>query len=1087
MTANRSGLSGRLLILALCLLCLVAAGCGRSTVWYGEVPDGGGPKNPEICTNGVDDDGDFFIDCQDSDCKTHPSCSSKPQEECTNGKDDDLDNLTDCNDPDCFNHPACKVLPENCTNGVDDDGDGLIDCADPWCFKHPDCQAKKEVCNNGKDDDGDGLVDCNDPDCRNDPGCKKNENCTNGVDDDGDGFTDCQDSDCKNHPACGTTPENCTNGQDDDGDGLTDCNDPDCFSHPSCKASPEICDNGKDDDGDGLVDCKDPQCFNHPSCQAKKEICDNKVDDDGDGLTDCSDPDCYTHPSCTTKKEICNNKVDDDGDGKVDCDDPDCKGDPICTGPGKELCTNGIDDDGDTLVDCDDPDCKSDPSCQVKKEICNNKQDDDGDKLVDCNDPDCFKHPDCKTPGKEVCNNGVDDDQDGLIDCKDPDCSWLPMCSPGKENCTNKKDDDNDGAVDCDDPDCKNDPACQQILCKPSVSFGTLQPKGSSVTRTVDTSKIKTDVYATPCVIPGGGEVVAIFTLTGTTDLMLTYEQLSGDSVYGLFAAGVKEACNANPKGCYDPKSATKGSFSIKNLAAGSYYLITEAFAKGLEGQSKITLSTGTAASKEICNDGKDNDLDGAIDCADLDCYFHTACANQQCKPDVNLGTLVVNGPAKTTTVNTLTANNTYDLVCAAGGGGDRTVRFAMPSAAVLGVTVSQQGYHAFGLFHDKGPGTKCNADSKGSCLQKTWPGIIIDYGTKEKGVYYYIVDEMSKGKGGNVQLSFRAYKNRGPELCTNGIDDDGDGLIDCLDPDCTGVVGCPGPVCTPDKKTGPMAIGSQVSFSVNTKNSNNDMTVPCALGGGKDEVIEIVLTQTTALRVNCNQTGDHVLGLFAKGKPRDPCDKTKLSCADPKTGPIGCNFYWGNMQPGTYYLVVEAFKPGTEGTMNITLRATKDSVQEICNNGKDDDGDGKIDCQDYNCATSPYCKGKTCTPDQKLGLLQIGKKNSVAMTTSGAGDSNTTSCSTGGGEDYVVGFTLPKTSTVTVDWAQFGDHVIALHSDKGTGFSCDAAPLKCVATSAKSVGQTTFANLSAGQYFIVVDAAAKGKEGSAVLQITAK
>ena len=107
-------------------------------------------------------------------------------------------------------------------------------------------------------------------------------------------------------------------------------------------------------------------------------------------------------------------------------------------------------------------------------------------------------------------------------------------------------------------------------------------------------------------------------------------------------------------------------------------------------------------------------------------------------------------------------------------------------------------------------------------------------------------------------------------------------------------------------------------------------------------------------------------------------------------------------------------------------------------------------------------------------------------MATSGAGDSNTTSCSTGGGEDYVVGFTLPKASNVTVDWAQFGDHVLALHEDKGTGYSCDAAPKTCFKTAAKSVGKTSFNNLPAGQYFMVIDAAAKGKEGSVVLQITA-
>jgi hypothetical protein len=33
---------------------------------------------------------------------------------------------------------------------------------------------------------------------------------------------------------------------------------------------------------------------------------------------------------------------------------------------------------------------------------------------------------------------------------------------------------------------------------------------------------------------------------------------------------------------------------------------------------------------------------------------------------------------------------------------------------------------------------------------------------------------------------------NTGPENCTDGIDNDGDGLIDCADPDCSGIDGCP-------------------------------------------------------------------------------------------------------------------------------------------------------------------------------------------------------------------------------------------------------------------------------------------------------
>ncbi len=53
--------------------------------------------------------------------------------------------------------------------------------------------------------------------------------------------------------------------------------------------SSEICNNCIDDDGDGLADCLDPDCAGSASCG---EICYNGIDDDGDGQIDENDSDC---------------------------------------------------------------------------------------------------------------------------------------------------------------------------------------------------------------------------------------------------------------------------------------------------------------------------------------------------------------------------------------------------------------------------------------------------------------------------------------------------------------------------------------------------------------------------------------------------------------------------------------------------------------------------------------------------------------------------------------------------------------------------------------------------------------------------
>jgi hypothetical protein len=64
---------------------------------------------PEVCTGGVDEDGDTFIDCLDSDCTTNPACVVTTPEVCTGGIDEDGDTFIDCADSDCASSPACRT------------------------------------------------------------------------------------------------------------------------------------------------------------------------------------------------------------------------------------------------------------------------------------------------------------------------------------------------------------------------------------------------------------------------------------------------------------------------------------------------------------------------------------------------------------------------------------------------------------------------------------------------------------------------------------------------------------------------------------------------------------------------------------------------------------------------------------------------------------------------------------------------------------------------------------------------------------------------------------------------------------------
>lgn len=86
---------------------------------------GGGGTSPEntaaACTDGKDNDGDGYLDCDDKECCSVVNCSTKPgtfcgphentAAACTDGKDNDGDGYLDCNDRDCCAVVNCKAQP----------------------------------------------------------------------------------------------------------------------------------------------------------------------------------------------------------------------------------------------------------------------------------------------------------------------------------------------------------------------------------------------------------------------------------------------------------------------------------------------------------------------------------------------------------------------------------------------------------------------------------------------------------------------------------------------------------------------------------------------------------------------------------------------------------------------------------------------------------------------------------------------------------------------------------------------------------------------------------------------------------------
>jgi hypothetical protein len=124
------------------------------------LPDGA-ESTPELCFDGIDNDGNGFTDCDDFGC----SRSGPPEvvERCGGGgtgeAEDDL---------------------ETCFDGIDNDGNGFTDCNDFSCSRSGPVEVREacleagersfEKCNDGIDNDGNGFTDCEDFSCTPDAG-----------------------------------------------------------------------------------------------------------------------------------------------------------------------------------------------------------------------------------------------------------------------------------------------------------------------------------------------------------------------------------------------------------------------------------------------------------------------------------------------------------------------------------------------------------------------------------------------------------------------------------------------------------------------------------------------------------------------------------------------------------------------------------------------------------------------------------------------------------------------------------------------------------------------------------------------------
>ncbi|HET6146685.1 MAG TPA: MopE-related protein [Polyangia bacterium] len=697
---------------------------------------GCGPGLPELCSDGVDNNCNGFVDCGDPGCFGSRACIVPGREICNNGIDDDDDRLIDCADPDCMGSVACIPVmgTEICDNGVDDNRDNLADCADPQCVTFPGCltvacqadvdfgtlaargaDVKQIVNTSGAPN---SYASCVPPGGRGRVGrfrlgasADVRVDVTSQAAGSAHGVSVFR---AGVNQACDQNLVACFDAGDGSAThtfaGLT----PGTYwviveSRPGLAGAVvvrlstgsatvnEVCNNGVDDDGNGLTDCQDLSCQTSPLCSVRQCVADVALGAlvmDGPGRTASLDTTAGAnryHPTCVGAS--------DGGDATVGFTLPEAGGILL------NYMQTGSASHGFALFPAAGPGLP----CDTNENGC------------------VFPAP---APGGSGGGIAFSNRPAGryilIIKARSRagegavTVQLSAFSNRRVELCNNRIDDDGNGLTDCSDPACFGVAGCPATACVPDIDLGTIAP-GTIVNQMVDVSAGR-DLYRTRCGRGNGKEQVLRFHATSPMGLFISCTETGSQVLQLTQQIGVLDACDANPFNCADPSVLSFGcNFVMPGLQPGDWNLIVEGFQLGSEGTVNLTVGGVAPTTTEICNNGVDDDNDGATDCADRKCVTSPLCTPFACRADTLLGVLPLNGTPTVASATTTGAGDDQQVSCSsAPGGQDQVIDFELPGTADLTIRWAQIGTHDFELFANDGALFACDAGASLACIATT-------------------------------------------------------------------------------------------------------------------------------------------------------------------------------------------------------------------------------------------------------------------------------------------------------------------------------------------------------------------------------
>ncbi|MFT6395340.1 MAG: hypothetical protein ACJAYU_000082 [Bradymonadia bacterium] len=184
-------------------------------------------------------------------------------------------------------------------------------------------------------------------------------------------------------------------------------------------------------------------------------------------------------------------------------------------------------------------------------------------------------------------------------------------------------------------------------------------------------------------------------------------------------------------------------------------------------------------------------------------------------------------------------------------------------------------------------------------------------------------------------------------EVCDDGLDNDCNDDVDCADGACAEEEECV--VDCSDDSIGD-TIGLEASTGT-TEGAGNELTAGCSGGGGPEVVLEWTAPETgTFIMDTLGSDFDTTLYVL------DGCEGEEIACNDDAFDGgerLRSQVTFDAEAGSNLLIVVDGFGGGSAGDYVLNIRLDLD---EICDSGEDEDGDGDIDCADTDCVGDDAC-----------------------------------------------------------------------------------------------------------------------------------